>query len=165
MVKSSVLFVCLGNICRSPTAEGIFRQLVEEAGLSEQIEIDSAGTADWHTGKGPDPRSCATALKYGVDIRSLKARQIRREDFDRFRFIIALDRSNLGDIRSIAPAEDEATAQVQLLLDFVAGLEGQPVPDPYYGGDADFEETYRLARLGCEALLEAVKAELAGVSA
>lgn len=160
MVESSVLFVCLGNICRSPTAEGIFRQLVDEAGLADRIMIDSAGTAGWHTGKGPDPRSCATAAKYGVDITGLRARQITPQDFERFRFIIALDRDNLQDILSIAPKGH--SAHVKLLLDFVPGLEGQPVPDPYYGDEAGFEETYRLARLGCEALLEAVKAELAG---
>lgn len=163
MVKSSVLFVCLGNICRSPTAEGIFRQLVDEAGLSGRIEIDSAGTAGWHTGKGPDPRSCAMAGKYGVDITGLRARQLHQDDFERFRFIIALDRDNLKDIRAVAPAGHSAS--IKLLLDFVPGMEGQPVPDPYYGEEADFEETYGLARLGCEALLDAVRAEVSAVSA
>lgn len=162
MGRSSVLFVCLGNICRSPTAEGIFRHLVAEAGLTDRIGIDSAGTAGWHTGNGPDPRSCETAAKYGVDITGLRARQIHRDDFSRFRFIIALDRNNLMDIRAIAPASH--TASVRLLLDFVPGMEGQPVPDPYYGGADDFEETFRLARLGCEALLEAVRTELAGLA-
>lgn len=163
MVRSSVLFVCLGNICRSPTAEGIFRQLAGEAGLLDRIEIDSAGTAGWHTGKGPDPRSCAMAGRYGIDITGLRARQIRREDFERFRYVIALDRDNLKDIRAMAPAGHSAS--VKLLLDFVPGMEGQPVPDPYYGDEADFEETFRLARLGCEALLKAVAAEVSSPSA
>jgi len=158
MVRSSVLFVCLGNICRSPTAEGIFRQLVNEAGLEDRVEIDSAGTAGWHTGNGPDPRSCETAAKYGVDITGLRARQLHRNDFERFHFIIALDRNNLKDIQAVAPVGH--TANVRLLLDFVPGMEGQPVPDPYYGTVADFEEAYRLAQLGCEALLETVRAEL-----
>lgn len=158
MVESSVLFVCLGNICRSPTAEGIFRKLAGEAGLADRILIDSAGTAGWHTGKGPDPRSCATARRHGVDISGLRARQIRVQDFERFRFIVALDRSNLQDILRIAPARHDAT--VKLLLDFVPGMEGQPVPDPYYGDDSDFEETFRLARLGCEALLDAVRKDM-----
>lgn len=158
MGRSSVLFVCLGNICRSPTAEGIFRHLVQEAGLGDRIAVDSAGTADWHTGKGPDPRSCETALKYGVDITGLRARQIERADFERFGFIVALDRNNLTDIQALAPSDHGAS--VRLLLDYVPGLEGQPVPDPYYGTEEDFEEAYRLARQGCEALLEAVQATL-----
>jgi len=158
MGRSSVLFVCLGNICRSPTAEGIFRHLVQEAGLGDRIEVDSAGTADWHTGKGPDPRSCEMAAKYGVDITGLRARQIQREDFERFRFIVALDKNNLKDIQAIAPSDHAAS--VRLLLDYVPGMEGQPVPDPYYGNEDDFEEAYRLARLGCEGLLEAVQATL-----
>jgi len=132
MGRSSVLFVCLGNICRSPTAEGVFRHLVQEAGLGERIEVDSAGTADWHTGKGPDPRSCDTALKYGVDIRGLRARQIERADFERFRFIVALDKNNLKDIQAIAPGDHDAS--VRLLMDYVPGMEGQPVPTPITAG-------------------------------
>ncbi|MCH8684880.1 low molecular weight protein-tyrosine-phosphatase [Pedomonas mirosovicensis] len=158
MEKTSVLFVCLGNICRSPVAEGVFRHLVEEAGLGEAVRIDSAGTGDWHVGCSPDPRSCAVAAKYGIDIAGLRARQISREDFSRFRFIIALDDSNLENIRAMAPMGHQA--RIQMLLDFVPGMEGQPVPDPYYGGEDDFEEAFRLARVGCEALLEAVRADL-----
>lgn len=158
MRKTSVLFVCLGNICRSPVAEGVFRNLVEQAGLADRVEIDSAGTSDWHIGRGPDPRSCEVAAKYGIDITGLKARQLSGEDFARFRFIIALDESNLENIRAVAPANHEA--DVRMLLDFVPGMEGQPVPDPYYGGPDDFEETQRLVQLGCEALLEAVRTEL-----
>jgi len=159
VTKTSVLFVCLGNICRSPVAEGVFRDLVAQAGLADRIEIDSAGTGDWHIGRGPDPRSCAVAARHGIDITGLRARQLCRADFARFRFIVAMDASNLADIRAVAPAGH--SAEVRMLLDFVPGMEGRPVPDPYYGGPEDFEETYRLARLGCEALLETVRAALA----
>lgn len=163
MKTTSVLFVCLGNICRSPLAEGVFRDLVEQAGLAGRIGIDSAGTGDWHVGRAPDRRSQAVAAKYGIDISGLRARQICRADFDRFRFIIAMDRSNLADITAIAPRAH--AAEVRLLLDYAGGAKGRHVPDPYYGGPEDFEETYCLVREGCEGLLDAVRAELAGVRA
>lgn len=159
MAETSVLFVCLGNICRSPVAEGVFRHLVNEAGLADAVEIDSAGTGDWHVGRGADPRSVAVAKRNGVDISACRARQITAADFNRFGWVIAMDESNLANLNRMAPKGH--SARVHMLLDFVPGMEGHPVPDPYYGTEKDFEETYRLACLGAEGLLAAVKAELA----
>lgn len=150
---SSVLFVCLGNICRSPLAEGVFRQLVLEAGL--EMQIDSAGTGDWHVGHEPDVRSQAVALKNGIDISQLRARQLEAQDFNRFRFIIGMDDSNLTNLKAWEPANH--SADVRLLLDFAPHLGLRTVPDPYYGTEKDFEETYRLVRAGAEGLLKAIK--------
>ncbi len=137
--RPAVLFVCLGNICRSPLAEAAFRTEAERLGLD--VEVDSAGTADWHTGKAPDPRARALAKAKGAPIDHLQARQIAPEDYRRFTHIFALDETNLADIRERAPAN--ATAQIGLLLDCVPGREGQPVADPYYGDEAGFEVTWR----------------------
>ena len=136
--RPAVLFVCLGNICRSPLAEAAFRHEAERLGLD--VEVDSAGTADWHTGKAPDPRARALAQAKGVPIDHLKARQITPEDYRRFTHIFALDDANLADIRDRAPAD--ATAQIGLLFDCVPGREGQAVADPYYGDEAGFEVTW-----------------------
>ena len=149
---SSVLFVCLGNICRSPLAEGVFRQLAGAAGLD--LLIDSAGTGDWHIGHAPDPRSQAVAARHGVDISGLRARQLTADDFSRFAHIIVMDDSNRENIRAWEP--ERHVARVNLLLDFVPGRAGEAVPDPYYGGPEDFEETYRLVRAGAEGLLRAI---------
>ncbi|MBO9517009.1 MAG: low molecular weight phosphotyrosine protein phosphatase [Porphyrobacter sp.] len=135
---ASVLFVCLGNICRSPLAEAALRHEAEAAGLD--IEVDSAGTGSWHIGKGPDPRSCDEARRHGIDISAYRARQVTARDFARFDHIVALDASNLANLRRIAPAGHEA--RLSLLLDHVPGLEGQDVDDPYYGGPEGFETTW-----------------------
>lgn len=137
MTRPSVLFVCLGNICRSPLAEAALRKAAAEAGL--EIDIDSAGTADYHVGKAPDPRSVAEAAAFGVDISHLRARQVTAEDFRRFTYIYALDHSNLRDLLRIAP--DDSSARVALVLDVVPGREGAAVADPYYGGEEDFRAT------------------------
>lgn len=137
--RPAVLFVCLGNICRSPLAEAAFRTEAERLGLD--VEVDSAGTADWHTGKAPDPRARALAKAKGAPIDHLQARQIAPEDYRRFTHIFALDETNLAEIRERAPAD--ATAQIGLLLDCVPGRECQPVADPYYGDEAGFEVTWR----------------------
>lgn len=134
----AVLFVCLGNICRSPLAEAAFRAEARKAGLA--VEIDSAGTGDWHAGNAPDPRAQAIARAAGVDIGGLRARQVVAEDFARFTHIFAMDAQNLADLRAIAPAD--ATARVSLLLDIVPGREGASVSDPYYGGEELFEYTW-----------------------
>ncbi len=146
----AVLFVCLGNICRSPLAEAAFRQTSQAAGL--KVAIDSAGTGNWHVGKPPDPRAQATALHYGVDISNLRARQIEQADYTRLSHIMALDHENLADIEAAAPRD--TTAHIALLLDYVPGREGQAVRDPYFGGDGLFEETWTDVSLAASALTE-----------
>lgn len=138
-MRASVLFVCLGNICRSPLAEAAFRYEAEKVRLS--VHIDSAGTGAWHVGKPPDPRARALARAKGVPIDHLRARQITAEDYRRFTHIFALDEDNLATLLARAPAD--ATAEVALLLDCVPGREGQPVADPYYGDESGFEATWR----------------------
>lgn len=135
----SILFVCLGNICRSPLAEAALRREAEAAGLD--LMVDSAGTGSWHVGKGPDPRSCAEAMRNGIDIRAYRARQVKPQDFHDFDRIIALDAANLADLERIAPTG--ARARRSLLLDEIPSLSGQDVADPYYGGPEGFEDTWR----------------------
>lgn len=134
----SVLFVCLGNICRSPLAEGALR--AEAARLGLDLIVDSAGTGDWHAGEPPDDRAIAVAGRNGVDISGLRARQVRAADFRRFTHVIALDHDNLANLRKLAPGD--ATAELSLLLDHVDGREGQPVADPWFGDAAGFEITW-----------------------
>lgn len=138
MTRHSVLFVCLGNICRSPLAEGAFRAEVERLGLD--IVADSAGTGGWHKGDPPDRRAIAAALRQGVDISGLRARQVMAEDFRRFTHILALDHDNLRNLRAMRPAD--GTAKLGLLLDHAEGFEGRAVADPYYGDDAGFDVTW-----------------------
>ncbi len=147
--KPAILFVCLGNICRSPLAEGAFRAAVARAGLD--VHIDSAGTADWHSGKAPDPRAIRTAARHGVDIAGLRARQIAADDFHRFTHILALDHDNLAGLRQIMPAG--ASTAPGLFLDLVEGRAGQPVADPYYGGEEGFEQTWADVVAGADALV------------
>jgi protein-tyrosine phosphatase len=135
----AVLFVCLGNICRSPLAEAAFRHEAQLRGLA--VVADSAGTGDWHLGEPPDPRACAIARAKGLAIDHLRARQITREDYRRFTHILALDESNLSAVFARAP--QDASAQISLLLDWVPGREGQAVADPYFGDDSGFEVTWR----------------------
>lgn len=134
----SVLFVCLGNICRSPLAEGALR--AEAARIGLELIVDSAGTGNWHAGEPPDERAQRTALRNGVDISALRARQVRPADFRRFTHVIALDHENLANLRRLAPAE--ATAELSLLLDHVPGREGQAVADPWFGDEAGFDVTW-----------------------
>jgi protein-tyrosine phosphatase len=132
----SVLMVCLGNICRSPLAEAALRQAADKSGFI--INVDSAGTGDWHAGSAPDPRACAVALNQGgVDIGSLRARQIRTSDFYEFDLILAMDTSNLCDLEALRP--EGSSAKLTLLSEYLPGQEGQSVADPYYGTYADFE--------------------------
>lgn len=134
----SILFVCLGNICRSPLAEGALR--AEARRLNLDLHIDSAGTGNWHAGEPPDARAIAVAARHGVDISGLRARQVRRADFRRFAHVIALDHDNLADLRRLAPPD--TTAGLSLLLDHVPGREGQAVADPWFGDEAGFETTW-----------------------
>lgn len=149
MPRPAVLFVCLGNICRSPLAEAAFREAAGKAGLD--VEVDSAGTGDWHLGSPPDPRAQAEALRHGIDISGYRGRQAGPDDFHRFTHILALDAKNLADLRRIAPAD--ASAEVSLLLDLVPGMAGQSVADPYFGDDSGFADTWREVSLGAEALV------------
>jgi protein-tyrosine phosphatase len=147
-MKASVLFVCLGNICRSPLAEAAFRGEAERLGLD--VEIDSAGTGDWHIGHPPDPRAAAVAKRNAVDISHLRARKVTPEDFRRFDHVVALDKHNLANLRRMQPVNSKA--ELSLLLDHVEGREGQAVADPYYGEEEHFDETWRDVTQGAQAL-------------
>ncbi|MNT17405.1 Low molecular weight protein-tyrosine-phosphatase YfkJ [compost metagenome] len=144
----SVLFVCLGNICRSPLAEVAFRE--ESRRLKLDVIVDSAGTGDWHVGSPPDPRAQAVARKNGIDISVLRGRQVKPADFRRFTHIAALDAENLVNLRRLAPAD--AMAELSLLLDHVEGREGQPVADPYFGDDDGFDVTWSDVTAGARGL-------------
>lgn len=151
-MKSSVLFVCLGNICRSPLAEAAFRREAERLALD--IEIDSAGTGDWHIGYPPDSRARAVAAKNGVDISNLKARLVTAEDFRRFDHIVALDSNNLRDLERLRPRD--AKARLSLLLDYVDGRQGQAVADPYHGEDSHFDTAWDDVSAGAEGLARTI---------
>ncbi|MCR6659555.1 MAG: low molecular weight phosphotyrosine protein phosphatase [Asticcacaulis sp.] len=148
---TAILFVCLGNICRSPLAEGIFRHQVEAARLANRFTIDSAGCGGWHSGELPDRRSIAVAQAHGIDISDQRARQIHLDDFDRFDLILGLDRDNVRHLTAMQP--QGSPAKVALYLEEALGLT-KNVPDPYYGGTADFEAVYRLCEKASAALLE-----------
>ncbi len=151
-----VLFVCLGNICRSPTAQGIFEHMVKEAGLEDKIIIDSAGTAGYHIGVQPDKRSQAAALKRNYDLSAQRARKVEYEDFVEFDYILAMDESNFEDIKEIAPRE--LYHKIHLILDY--GSSGKKsVPDPYYGGEKGFELVLDLLEEACEGLLKKIRKE------
>ncbi|HYG48120.1 MAG TPA: low molecular weight protein-tyrosine-phosphatase [Allosphingosinicella sp.] len=151
-MKSSVLFVCLGNICRSPLAEAAFRREAERLGLD--VEVDSAGTGDWHIGYPPDPRAAAVAARNGIDISHLKARLVTPDDFRRFDHIVALDANNLRDLERLRPADGKA--RLSLLLDHVEGRRGQPVADPYHGDDSHFDVAWRDVSAGAQGLARSI---------
>jgi protein-tyrosine phosphatase len=156
-----VLFVCLGNICRSPTAEGAMRALVREAGLQDSIEIDSAGTGGWHVGSPPDARAVAAARARGIALDGC-ARQVVQGDLDDFDFVIAMDSANMRELRQLA-VSDEQRAKVRLLREFdPAGAGGGKgdldVPDPYYGAPGGFEEVLDLVQAACVGLLAQIRA-------
>ena len=155
MIK--ILFVCLGNICRSPTADGLMRQLVVDAGLADKIQIDSAGTSGMHTGKGPDARTQAVAKEKGCDLSQLQARQFVAEDFNKFDYILAMDNSNLDNILSLASSEEDK-AKAQLFLNF-SDSDLTQVPDPYYGGEEGFYQVFDLIHTTCEQLLSHLRNE------
>jgi protein-tyrosine phosphatase len=149
-----ILFVCMGNICRSPTAEGVMRALVREAGLDGEFELDSAGTGAWHVGNPPDARATATAQRRGIALEG-EARQVRPEDFEHYDLLLAADRENLADLRALAP-DGEARAKIRLLREFDPDSAGAPdldVPDPYYGGPDGFDEVLDLVEAACRGLL------------
>jgi protein-tyrosine phosphatase len=150
---TSVLFVCLGNICRSPLAEAAFRLEAERIGLA--VTVDSAGTGGWHVGEAPDPRAQAVARRNGAEIGNYRGRQVTPDDFYRFDLILALDSQNLKALRAMMPAD--ATATLGLLLDEVAGRRGKAVADPYYGDDADFDVTWADVTLAARHLARRLK--------
>ena len=149
MAPLSILFVCLGNICRSPLAEGILRHLLSEEGRDQDFVIDSAGTGGWHIGSAPDSRAIAVAADNGIDISQLKARKVSPLDFDRFDIILALDRDNLRALEETAPRA--CRARTELFSTRAFGTV-EDVPDPYYGDAADFEAVYRLLYRGCASI-------------
>ena len=150
-----ILFVCMGNICRSPTAEGVMRRLVDDAGLD--IEIDSAGTGGWHAGEPPDRRATLAARRRGITLEGA-ARQVTSDDFRRFDLLIALDRANLRELLAIAP-DEEAADKVRLLREFDPDARGDlDVPDPYYGGDRGFETVLDMVEAACRGLIDELRA-------
>ncbi|MEM7370528.1 MAG: low molecular weight protein-tyrosine-phosphatase [Bacteroidota bacterium] len=150
MVK--VLFVCLGNICRSPMAEGLFIHQVAEAGLSDQFEIDSAGTSGWHEGERADSRMRQTAGKYGIDLPS-RSRPVKDSDFRNFDYILAMDESNLRDLQSRARNVTHASAHILKMRQFDDEAPNADVPDPYYGGRRGFDEVYEMLNRSTQQLL------------
>jgi protein-tyrosine phosphatase len=157
MTRHRILFVCLGNICRSPMAEGVFRRLVEEEGLADHFEIDSAGLGAWHLGQAPDDRAQAAARARGIDISGQSARQAQPDDFDRFDLLLVMDRTNLAELKRVAPAE--ARAKIRPFLDFAPNAGTKDVPDPFYGGTEGFDHALDLIEAAARGLL----AELADV--
>lgn len=151
----SVLFVCMGNICRSPTAEAVFRHYVESAGASELVTIDSAGTHNYHIGDPPDSRAQHAAQQRGYDMSELRGRQVCAEDFRRFDYVLAMDSSNLAILQRITPADSDT--QPQLLLEYARHHSEREVPDPYYGGADGFERVLDMVEDAAQGLLEEIR--------
>ncbi len=150
-----ILLVCLGNICRSPTAHGIFQKKIDQAGLSVQVGLDSAGTAGWHIGKTPDSRAISAATGRGYDLTGLWARQVQVEDFQTFDLILAMDESNRHDLLALCP--EGYQSRVKLFLDF-SGVDGETeVPDPYYGGEQGFQSVIDLIEKAVDNLVTRIK--------
>lgn len=152
----NVLFVCLGNICRSPAAEAVFRSLVEREGLAGRIACDSAGTGSWHVGKAPDARMRAAAKRRGYDLESLRGRQVTARDFERFDYVLGMDGENLANLSILCPKGREA--RLGRLLDFAPEVGRRDVPDPYYGGADGFERVLDLVEAGARGLLADIRA-------
>ena len=149
----SVLFVCMGNICRSPTAEGVFRHVVDQKNMGDVIRIDSAGTHAYHIGESPDPRSQSTAKSHGVDLSLQRARQIESIDFDKFDYVIAMDNANFENLKCVAD-DKEQLARLHLFMSFSKGWDNSEVPDPYYGeGNKGFERVFDMVQSASEGLL------------
>jgi len=154
-----VLFVCLGNICRSPTAHGVFQKMVSDRGLEHHVEVDSAGTAAWHVGKSPDPRSVSAAAERGYDLSSLRARQAVERDFLEYDYVLAMDCENLSNLKSIR----RTGVEPELFLEkFGRAYSEREVPDPYYGGTSGFEHVLDLIEDASAALLDEIERKIAG---
>lgn len=154
-MKTRILFVCLGNICRSPMAEAVLRRMAADEGMSERLEIDSAGTGDWHIGKPPHEGTRKLLDGKGISYEGMRARQFITEDFRDFDYIICMDTANERDVRALRASNDGA--QVMKFMELVEGSSTADVPDPYYTGN--FDEVYSLVEAGCRALLNRIKAE------
>ncbi len=155
--KVSVLFVCLGNICRSPTAHGIFRHLVREEGFESLIEIDSAGTAAFHIGKAPDSRSILVAKERGIDMSDLRARQVDLGDFYQYDYVLAMDEANFYHLKEMALPEHDG--KIKMFLEYTDAFSETEVPDPYYGGAQGFDHVFDLVESASKGLLEHIKQE------
>ena len=159
-MTQKLLFVCLGNICRSPAAEGVFLHLIEEQGLSDHFIVDSAGTGSWHVGNKADPRMRAAAERRGIHLPS-RARQIELDDFSRFDLVLTMDSDNLRNVQSLAKeAGNNATATIRPMLSYARSTELSDVPDPYYGGEQGFEHVLDLLEDACSGLIEEIKPQL-----
>jgi protein-tyrosine phosphatase len=154
MQPHGVLFVCLGNICRSPLAEGVFLEALRRRDLAGRFQVDSCGTGAWHAGEGPDPRSVQTGAAHGIDISRQRARQLSPRDFDSFQWILAMDRSNEQTLLERRPAE--STARIARYTRFIVPSAPPDVPDPYYGGPDGFEHVYDLLERGAGSLIDAI---------
>ena len=155
MIKIRVLFVCMGNICRSPTAQGIFETLVEREGFGHLIEVDSAGTHAYHVGNPPDSRAQDIARRRGFDLSSQRARKAQSEDFKNFDYLVAMDQDNFHGLMSICPVGMEG--KIHLLMDYAPAFRTREVPDPYYGGDAGFERVFDMVEAAASGLLDELK--------
>lgn len=155
MNKIKVLFVCMGNICRSPTAQGVFEQLVHSHGLADRITVDSAGTHAYHVGNPPDKRSQAAAQGRGLDLSTQRARQVKGDDFRAFDYILAMDRANLDDL--LRHGSPEQRGRIRLFMSFASRWESDEVPDPYYGGSTGFERVLDMVEDAAEGLLAHIR--------
>lgn len=157
MEKISVLFVCMGNICRSPTAEGVFRKLVQEEGVADLFRIDSAGTHAYHVNKAPDHRAQSAAHSRGIDISSLRARQVEVSDFAEFDHVLVMDRDNYDELQFVCPKSQ--SHKVKFFLDYAPDLKTREVPDPYYGGAQGFERVLDMVEAAAQGFLQEVMRE------
>lgn len=151
-MRAAILFVCLGNICRSPTAEAVCRAQLAKRGWQHAVQVDSAGTASWHIGKAPDSRSIAAGSRRGYDLAALRARQVEAEDFSRFDYILAMDADNLAQLQRLCP--QDYRGELRLLTSYLSDGGDYEVPDPYYGGADGFERVLDLLERACHALLD-----------
>lgn len=158
-MTTRILFVCMGNICRSPTAEGVFRKAAAAAGVLEQLHIDSAGTHDYHVGRPPDSRAQAAAAGRGYDLSALRGRQVSKRDFEEFDYILAMDGDNMANLERICPREQRH--KLHLFLEFSERFSGEEVPDPYYGSGSGFERVLDMVEDASQGLLARLQSSAA----